>query len=331
MSDSVYAQPFARLRSDVKPYWPEATFNRAPHKPILLLTIMDLIANQRIKSNFIELDVELSDIFDLYWHKVFGDERDSNILMPFWHMTSEGFWHLVAVPGKEIALASVGKIRSFRQYSQLALGARFDDELFALLEKPSTRDELRRILIEKYFAPNLRPDIVHVGVITSESFEYGRELINRAKRRFTLKEAPSTETYITEVRSVAFRRVVISAYKQTCAFCNIRIVTPDGRAGVDAAHIVPWSHSHNDDPRNGIALCGLHHWSFDQGLIGIKDDYHIMVSPVVSVEENAAEALLKLDHQPIYLPIDQILQPARSALIWHRENVFWREIPPRLL
>ena len=80
-----------------------------------------------------------------------------------------------------------------------------------------------------------------------------------------------------------------------------------------------------------MALCGLHHWSFDHGLLGVESDYRIVVSPVVDSEDNAAEGLLKLDHQPIYLPVEQMLRPARSALRWHMENIFWREMPPRLL
>ena len=43
--------------------------------------------------------------------------------------------------------------------------------------------------------------------------------------------------------------------------------TIDGHTAVDAAHIIPWSISHNDDPRNGLALCKLCHWSFDEGLL----------------------------------------------------------------
>jgi len=281
-----YAQAFSTLRSDIKPYWPASTLHRAPHKPFLLLSIMDLIANSRIKSNFFNLDAELIDIFDLYWEKVIGDERASNILMPFYHMTSEGFWHLIPIPGKEAILASGGKIKSFRQFYQLALGARLNEDLFTLLQADGTRDQLRRILIETYFVPELRPEIVRVGNITSESFEYSRELIDRTKGRFTLKEAPATETYLTESRSVAFRRV---------------------------------------------ALCGLHHWSFDRGLLGVEGDYRIAVSPVVNSEDNAAEALLKLDRRTIYLPANQMLRPARSALRWHMDNVFWRETPPRLL
>src|SRR5687768_5109594 len=40
-----YKLTFSKLRSDVKSYWPAATLHRAPHKPFLLLAIMDLIAN----------------------------------------------------------------------------------------------------------------------------------------------------------------------------------------------------------------------------------------------------------------------------------------------
>jgi putative restriction endonuclease len=124
---------------------------------------------------------------------------------------------------------------------------------------------------------------------------------------------------------------VVDAYHHTCAFCRIRVIAPDGRTAVAASHIVPWSHSHNDDPRNGMALCGLHHWSFDRGLLGVEGNYQITVSPVVDQEHNVAEALLKLDHEPIYLPAAPLLWPARSALRWHIENIFWREAPPRLL
>lgn len=331
MDITYYTNAFSKLRSDIKPYWPAATLHRAPHKPFLLLSILDLIANKRVKTNFFELDAELIDTFDLYWANVIGDERDSNILMPFYHMTSEGFWSLVPAAGKAAILASGGKIKSFRQFYQLVLGARLDDELFALLQASSTRDKLRRILIETYFVPELRPEIVRVGTISSESFEYSRELIDRTKGRFILKEAPVTETYLTESRSAAFRRVVIDAYKHTCAFCRIRVIAPDGRTAVAASHIVPWSHSHNDDPRNGMALCGLHHWSFDRGLVGVAGDYHISVSPVVDVEDNAAEALLSLNNQPIYVPAEAMLRPARSALHWHMENIFWSELPPRML
>jgi putative restriction endonuclease len=236
-----YKLAFSKLRSDVKRYWPPTTLHRAPHKPFLLLAIMDLIANDQIKSNFVELNAELMDTFDFYWETLIGKERESNILMPFYHMVSEDFWYLVPILGMEQALASVGRIKSYRQFNQVALGAKFNDDLFALLSMPDTRDNLRRVLIEKYFTPDVRSEIVRVEETTADSFEYSRELIDRLKGRFTLKEAPDAETYLTESRTVAFRRVVVESYKHTCSFCRLRVLTPEGRTAVAAAHIVPWA------------------------------------------------------------------------------------------
>lgn len=46
---------FAKLRTDKgRDRYPEITYHRAPHKPFLLLSIMDLIAQGRITENLIE-------------------------------------------------------------------------------------------------------------------------------------------------------------------------------------------------------------------------------------------------------------------------------------
>jgi putative restriction endonuclease len=129
---------------------------------------------------------------------------------------------------------------------------------------------------------------------------------------------------------VAFRRVVIQAYNHTCALCGVRIITPEGRTAVSAAHIVPWSISRNDDPRNGLALCGLHHWTFDQGVVGVTEDYRITVSPVV-LEEESVRSLLSLAGLRLRLPGSNHLRPAPRAIQWHWENVYISENPMRLL
>ena len=264
-----YCRLFSQLRTDSSAArWSETTRRRAPHKPFLLLAVMDLIAQGVIFGNFIELNAELTDTFDVYWNRVMGPVRHSNPLLPFSHLQSDKFWHLIPVPGMEQALAAMHHIRSFSQLRQLVLGAKLDDALFTLLLDERTRDTLRRVLIETYFAPEMRSVVVDVGQIAAETFQYSRELLERSQGRFKLREAPEVdEHYHMESRSTAFRRIVVASYEHTCAICGIRIVTPEGRTAVAAAHIVPWSVSHNDDPRNGMALCGLHHWTFDQGVV----------------------------------------------------------------
>ena len=326
-----YKKAFSRLRADAIPgRWPEATNGRAPYKPLLLLTILDLVAQHEIKANFIEVNANLLEIFDLYWTKVIGPDKDANIALPFFHLKSEGFWHLIPQPGKEELLQTSSPIRSLRVLRMLVVGAKVDDELFGLMQQPDQRDDLRRILIERYFAPEMRPILVEVGAIAKAAFEYSKELLDRSRGIFKIEEAPvMDEIYMTESRSVAFRRVVVQAYDHTCAICGVRLLTPEGRTAVAASHIVPWSHSHNDDPRNGMALCGLHHWSFDQGLITVTPAHEIAISTTVP-DSGGTEPIKALAGRRIQIPTEEYLWPAREALKWHNRNIFRTDTLRRL-
>jgi putative restriction endonuclease len=319
-----YPRIFAHLRTDTSASrWTTATCHRAPHKPLLLLAVMDLMAQGAIRSNLIEPSLSLIEVVDLYWKKVIGHGSSTNLALPFSHLQSDGFWHLMPLPGMETALATVKHPRSLAQLRRFVLGATLDEPLFMLLQDSQQRDSLRRILIETYFAPEVRPALVEVGRITAESFEYSHELLDRTRERFQLRDAPQAdERYLTESRSTAFRRVIVDAYDHTCALCGIRIVTAEGRTAVSAAHIVPWSLSHNDDPRNGMALCGLHHWTFDQGVVSLKPDYCIELSPTLPTADERIHPLLSLGMQTLRRPDDTTLWPAVEAIDWHRKHVF---------
>lgn len=70
-----------------------------------------------------------------------------------------------------------------------------------------------------------------------------------------------------------FRQRVLSAYNHHCAICQIQLEL------VEAAHIIPiGAPGSNDLTSNGLALCVLHHKAYDDSLIGIKGDYHIIVN-----------------------------------------------------
>jgi len=84
--------------------------------------------------------------------------------------------------------------------------------------------------------------------------------------------------------SVKFRKAVRDAYDSTCLFCGLRLVASESIRipGVDAAHIVPWSEYDADFVHNGLCLCKLHHWAFDQYLLALRFDensgYEIVVT-----------------------------------------------------
>lgn len=85
-------------------------------------------------------------------------------------------------------------------------------------------------------------------------------------------------------RANAFREVVRSAYRDTCAFCGLRAPGHPGlsQAGVDAAHILPWGSFDLDVPQNGLVLCKQHHWAFDNHILILRHDagdYFVDLAP----------------------------------------------------
>ncbi|MGO9109013.1 MAG: HNH endonuclease [Thermoguttaceae bacterium] len=69
--------------------------------------------------------------------------------------------------------------------------------------------------------------------------------------------------------SARFRREVRRAYNSTCVVCGLRLpsIGSNSNPGVDAAHILPWTAFDLDQVSNGLCLCKLHHWAFDECLI----------------------------------------------------------------
>ena len=314
-----YLSRFAHLHTQRNTYWTEHTFHKAPNKPLLLLTVLDLFAQGTIVSNLVEPSAELGELFAQYWELVMPVERRGNLAMPFFHLRKDGFWHLVARPGREDKLASLTTMTSLAQLRDLVLGATLDDELYAQMHQPAARTMLRSVLVEDYFAPELHGVLLAQGETNAEAFRYSQALIQMTRSIQVLKEHAKEEVYVAgPVRSQGFRRVVVAAYEHRCAFCGIRMQTTDGRSVVDAAHIKPWSISYSDDPRNGLALCRLCHWAFDAGLLGVSDRYTLSTASQLSIAPNLPGHLAPLAGRNIFLPGDEALYPDREMLKWHR-------------
>ena len=319
-----YIERFASLRTDtISHRWSAATCHRAPHKPLLLLAIMDLFAQGAITSNLVELTADLGELYTLYWARVMPPDKRGNLALPFFHLKGDGFWHLMPQPGQEVVLAAARQIRSVSQLGDTVLGAQLDDDLYILLSSEETRNLLRTVLIETYFAPEVQSALVEQGGINAEVFHYSQVLLERARTR-PIKESVSEASYPSATRDQGFRRAVVSAYDHRCALCGIQMLTPDGHTVVDAAHIVPWSVSQNDDPRNGMALCRLCHWTFDEGLIGVSSLYEVVTSPQLAVGRNVPGHLLTLSGRGIIGPAEKLFWPDLDALNWHVRNVFRR-------
>jgi putative restriction endonuclease len=93
---------------------------------------------------------------------------------------------------------------------------------------------------------------------------------------------------------------------------------------VDATHIDEFWDSRNNDPRNGIVLSKNAHWTFDQGLWTIADDYRVIVAIGQFAEAGPNEDNLLESYQGkrLHLPEERTLWPDPIHLAWHRTTTF---------
>lgn len=320
MSLDRYCQQFARLRRAPGRSFPATTRNRAPHKPLLLLAVMDMVGRGQITDCFISITgelTELNELFTGYWRSLMPPTHTSSIAFPFSRLHSEPFWELISISGQQMTSQAINAVETVPQLRKLALGARLDDELLLLMNQKQARTRLAETLLQSCFsdagADALRTEIG----IQQQAYQYSLELEDRIYD----KVAKPKTAYSVTARNQGFRRAVVHCYDHRCALCGVRIVTPEGHTVVEAAHIQPWSQFQDDDVRNGMALCRLCHWAFDEGLMGVDDEYRVLTSPQMSTAPNAAGFLMTLSGRPIIGPKTTGLWPDRSRLSWHRKHV----------
>jgi putative restriction endonuclease len=323
MSLAQYLKSFSRLRTyKDRKKWSALTTYQAPHKPFLLLSVMDLIAQGAITHNLIKPSFELVEMFNGYWNSIMPPGSKTSMAYPYPRLKNDGFWHLIPNPGYEnqisINFSSMTKLR------EVCAGARMDEELFQLMCKPETREQLRVALIETYFAPEIRTRILEQGHLNYAAYQYSQELLKVAEEKKDFGKATDESDWHKKIRDSGFRRTIVTLYRHRCALCGIRMLTPEGHTIVDAAHIKPWKDGFDDRPTNGMALCKLCHWSFDKGLMSVGKEYQVLVSKRVMVEQNFPGHILTLTDRPIFTPEKESFWPEQDNLHWHRKNTFRR-------
>jgi len=316
-----YLQMFANLRTDRgRDRYSQITYHRAPHKPFLLLSVMDLIAQGRITENLIEPSFELVDTFNTYWAAIMPLGSTTSMAYPFPRLKTEGFWHLFPNPGFETRIDM--EFSSMTRLREVCGGAKMDEELFGYLCNTETRERLRAVLISTYFVPEVRALVEKQGRINYDAYQYSQTLLKMAERETQYGEGRGEDDFQERVRDQGFRKAVVSLYEHRCALCGIRMLTPDGHTVVEAAHIKPWSEGHDDRPTNGLALCRLCHWSFDEGLMSVGVKYEVLVSKRVQIEQNLPGHILTLRDRPIFTPDENQYWPGQDNFDYHRKTAF---------
>lgn len=291
----------------------------APNKPILLLSVIEMITTGQITRNQISFNAELIATFLKLWSHL-EPVRKPDIGMPFYHLINDKFWHYQMKPGFEGLTKAKVKITTPSIIRETVEYAYLDNELWLLLQSESDRSVLTRTLIDSWFKERTQ-DIEPLLQINAFA-ELQDQLQRSGGKVYQPEELKDEQTTI--VRDAAFRKIVVSTYNYRCAFCGLKILDSLGQNIVDGSHIKPFSQFYDDRINNGLSLCKNHHWAFDRFWFTVNDDYTIVVSDNL-VEESPHARSMKEFHGAslLALPDRQQHRPRLDALQWHRET-FWQ-------
>jgi putative restriction endonuclease len=283
----------------------------ASHKPILLLSVLQLIIQRSIVENRILVSDELIKVFKKYWSILVTPSIYTDALhYPFVHLRSSGFWHVNFNDRfTGVRIKTTNKLKEFVDYAYL------DTELFELLQDSLSRQVLIDSLVSNWFAD--RQTIIDNTVDLDLKFEEteATELENH-DRQVKIRLQKSF------IRNAFFRKLVVDRYDYHCAFCKMKITRNPNQNIVDGAHIIPFSQSFDSRIDNGISLCKNHHWAFDLGWFSIDDQYRILVARDLSDDSPHTRAMQDFHQEQIALPNDERCFPRLAALKWHRNYKF---------
>ncbi|MGH7136898.1 MAG: HNH endonuclease [Pirellulales bacterium] len=284
----------ARLRID--------TATNAPHKPLLLLVVLDIAQEGALGPEMLPLTPQLAFRFCSYWSIVAHRRKQKpDVRWPFTKLKTEGVWVPLDERGEPAADPKQARI------------AKLNAEFVAAANDPAFREQARRILIARYFEPAER-----VALYTLLGMPVPSDDQIAADANYVAEGDPRRKG-----RNVRFRIEVVAAYNYACALTGLRLTTISAGAIVDAAHIHQFADSRNDDPRNGMALCKNAHWLFDNGLWSLDDDYRVIIA-ADRFDEDASDQKSLKDYagQRIRLPSTELIWPDPKHLAWHREKKF---------
>jgi putative restriction endonuclease len=305
-----YAKSFSKLKRG------GTSFGLAPHKPIFLLSIIDLIDQGEIYENKIFVNPQLVAAFLNNWEALVKEPFQPDFSQPFYYLQNDKingspFWSVKPLEGCQFN----AYIKSFNKLITVVEYGYFSQDLFLLLQKKNSRAVLKKLILETYFPGFQNPpksndylDHLKSDILNEPIPAYKKLIIGNEEQVF--------------VRNRLFKKLVPIVYNQTCAFTGWKVQTASGLSLIDACHIKPFSICKEDHIKNGISLSPNIHRAFDRGLLSLDEEYRILVSNQIIEDNSNSHSIKKLEGQKIILPLNELHYPGQEYLSWHRENCF---------
>lgn len=300
-------------------------YGKAPHKPVLLLAVIDLFESGEIVENWIEISDSLVQRFLDIWNVLVKTPHVPTFALPFFHLKNEKgeFWKLVTYPGKEIPTTKSKSIKSYRALINTVHAAQLSEELFMAFSDYLQREEIKAAILEKYFGIR---QVVKYSTNESYSSKIKKQILYDPEQNYARKVKQSIDEQPKEVRdefvvlrSSVFRKAILEIYDNQCAISGLKVADARNRSLVDACHITPFAETYNDSICNGLALSPTFHRAFDRGLIAVSDNYRVLVHPTLK-DFNPGAGLTQYKNMEIILPTESRFYPSVKSLGEHRSR-----------
>lgn len=277
----------------------------APHKPLMLLTVIDLIESGDVPDGWVKYDVRLVSRFRDYWELVLERQRNQpDIPMPFHALggAKDQVWQTFTADGQPSLAKPTTRLCSL------------DPGLFACLQDATFRRKARETLVTLYFTPREQVMLcARLGLPVPETADIKAMKLDADEFKARQKKG----------RDSRFKSDVLGGYYFTCALTGYRLDT-ETTSIVQAAHIHQHAISGNDDPRNGLALTPDAHWMFDAGLWTVLpkgDDLLVHVARSRFTESSPhGRTLAAFNGQPLHFHDHARLRPDKMHFEWHRKK-----------
>jgi len=296
-------------------------YGLAPHKPILLLAVVDGFEKGYLFGREVPISEELLTSFHDYWKLLVDTGHDANFSLPFYHLGSEksGIWQLKPFGGKEIPVTKSNSIKSFRALRETVEYAVLSDELAQAMQNPAQRNGIKAALLERYFpdkaflfakTPVLYSEEVKKDILYDPAENYARKVVRKFEQ---LNQAEREEELI--LRSHIFRKAVLEIYDGRCAISGMKLEFGKNVTMVDACHIIPFADAQGDTISNGVALSPTLH----RGLVSVSNDYRVLVHPRLT-DHFPQVGIQQFKGQELHLPQDSRFYPSPEKFAQHRQR-----------
>lgn len=274
----------------------------APHKPLLLLCLLELSEQGQLSETRLSLTPDLVLRFQSFWRVVVARwTTKPDLRMPFHHLGTQEFWKPIR---EDLKLSSH---RSLTEFVEI------DPSFLDAIRDPEFRCRARAVLVSHYFPPCEQVALRELtGICANEAASLADEV-----------KAEAREFARNTARDARFRIQVVSTYMFTCALTGYTLTTVANSSIVDAAHIHERRDSLNDDPRNGLALSKNAHWMFDEGLWSMTNDLKIIVAETTFRDWSPdGFSLRNYQGRPLFFQRSCSLRPDVKYIAWHRQHRF---------